>query len=49
MPPTSPSDGAFTIAGTDRAMPILQVAQMSFIYIGFRSSQSTQSTAWLSR
>src|SRR5258708_13578405 len=25
------ADGTFTIAGTDRAMPILQVAQMSFI------------------
>jgi len=27
-------DGAFTIAGTDRSMPIGQVAQMSFIPVG---------------
>jgi carbon-monoxide dehydrogenase large subunit len=31
------ADGAFTIAGTDRAMPILQVAQMSFIPVGLPS------------
>ena len=29
-----PNGGNFTIAGTDRAMPIAQVAQMSFIPIG---------------
>src|SRR6266849_3785163 len=29
--------GAFTIAGTDRSMPILQVAQMSFIRVGLPS------------
>ena len=28
------ADGAFTIAGTDRSMPIAQVAQMSFIPVG---------------
>ena len=28
------ADGAFTIAGTDRSMPIEQVAQMSFIPVG---------------
>ena len=28
------ADGAFTIAGTDRSMPIGQVAQMSFIPVG---------------
>jgi aerobic carbon-monoxide dehydrogenase large subunit len=28
------ADGTFTIAGTDKAMPIAQVAQMSFIPIG---------------
>ncbi|MFL5269756.1 MAG: xanthine dehydrogenase family protein molybdopterin-binding subunit, partial [Stellaceae bacterium] len=31
------ADGAFTIAGTDRAMPIGQVAQMSFIPMGLPS------------
>ncbi len=31
------ADGAFTIAGTDRAMPIGQVAQMSFIPVGLPS------------
>jgi aerobic carbon-monoxide dehydrogenase large subunit len=31
------ADGTFTIAGTDRAMPILQVAQMSFIPVGLPS------------
>src|SRR5262249_61398676 len=31
------ADGAFTIAGTDRAMPIGQVAQMSFIPVGIPS------------
>jgi len=31
------ADGAFTIAGTDRSMPILQVAQMSFIRVGLPS------------
>src|SRR6516164_5471460 len=31
------ADGAFTIAGTDRSMPIAQVAQMSFIPIGLPS------------
>jgi carbon-monoxide dehydrogenase large subunit len=31
------ADGAFTIAGTDRAMPILQVAQMSFLPVGLPS------------
>jgi carbon-monoxide dehydrogenase large subunit len=31
------ADGAFTIAGTDRSMPIEQVAQMSFIPIGLPS------------
>jgi len=31
------ADGAFTIAGTDRSMPILQVAQMSFIPVGLPS------------
>ena len=31
------ADGNFTIAGTDRAMPILQVAQMSFIPVGLPS------------
>ncbi len=30
-------DGAFTIAGTDRSMPIGQVAQMSFIPVGLPS------------
>jgi carbon-monoxide dehydrogenase large subunit len=30
-------DGAFTIAGTDRSMPIEQVAQMSFIPVGLPS------------
>src|SRR5204862_1824817 len=29
--------GNFTIAGTDRSMPILQVAQMSFIPVGLPS------------
>ena len=28
------ADGAFTISGTDRSMPITQVAQMSFIPVG---------------
>jgi carbon-monoxide dehydrogenase large subunit len=31
------ADGTFTIAGTDRSMPILQVAQMSFIPVGLPS------------
>jgi aerobic carbon-monoxide dehydrogenase large subunit len=31
------ADGAFTISGTDRSMPILQVAQMSFIPVGLPS------------
>jgi aerobic carbon-monoxide dehydrogenase large subunit len=31
------ADGAFTIAGTDRAMPIGKVAQMSFIPVGLPS------------
>jgi carbon-monoxide dehydrogenase large subunit len=31
------ADGAFTIAGTDRSMPIQQVAQMSFIPVGLPS------------
>src|SRR5271168_1495621 len=31
------ADGAFTIAGTDRLMPIGQVAQMSFIPVGLPS------------
>jgi aerobic carbon-monoxide dehydrogenase large subunit len=31
------ADGVFTIAGTDRAMPIGQVAQMSFIPVGLPS------------
>ena len=31
------ADGVFTIAGTDRSMPILQVAQMSFIPVGLPS------------
>jgi carbon-monoxide dehydrogenase large subunit len=31
------ADGAFTIAGTDRSMPIIQVAQMSFIPVGLPS------------
>jgi aerobic carbon-monoxide dehydrogenase large subunit len=31
------ADGQFTIAGTDRAMPIEQVAQMSFIPVGLPS------------
>jgi aerobic carbon-monoxide dehydrogenase large subunit len=31
------ADGVFTIAGTDRAMPIGQVAQMSFIPVGVPS------------
>ena len=31
------ADGAFTISGTDRAMPITQVAQMSFIPVGLPS------------
>jgi aerobic carbon-monoxide dehydrogenase large subunit len=31
------ADGAFTIAGTDRAMPIGQLAQMSFIPVGLPS------------
>jgi aerobic carbon-monoxide dehydrogenase large subunit len=31
------ADGAFTIAGTDRSMPIQQVAQMSFIPMGLPS------------
>jgi aerobic carbon-monoxide dehydrogenase large subunit len=31
------ADGAFTIAGTDRSMPIEQIAQMSFIPVGLPS------------
>ena len=31
------ADGAFTIAGTDRSMPIEEVAQMSFIPVGLPS------------
>jgi aerobic carbon-monoxide dehydrogenase large subunit len=31
------AEGAFTISGTDRSMPILQVAQMSFIPVGLPS------------
>src|SRR6266567_7442563 len=31
------ADGAFTIAGTDRSMPIGQIAQMSFIPVGLPS------------
>jgi carbon-monoxide dehydrogenase large subunit len=31
------ANGAFTIAGTDRSMPIAQVAQMSFIPVGLPS------------
>jgi carbon-monoxide dehydrogenase large subunit len=31
------ADGAFTIAGTDRSLPIEQVAQMSFIPVGLPS------------
>ncbi len=31
------ADGSFTIAGTDRSMPIAQVAQMSFIPVGLPS------------
>jgi carbon-monoxide dehydrogenase large subunit len=31
------ADGAFTIAGTDRTMPIIQIAQMSFIPVGLPS------------
>src|SRR5271169_3232573 len=31
-------NGAFTIAGTDRLMPIGQVAQMSFIPVGLPSA-----------
>jgi carbon-monoxide dehydrogenase large subunit len=31
------ADGTFTIDGTDRSMPILQVAQMSFIPVGLPS------------
>jgi carbon-monoxide dehydrogenase large subunit len=31
------ADGAFTIAGTDRSMPIGQIAQMSFIPMGLPS------------
>jgi aerobic carbon-monoxide dehydrogenase large subunit len=31
------ADGKFTIAGTDRSMPITQVAQMSFIPVGLPS------------
>src|SRR5712692_4642735 len=31
------ADGAFTIAGTDRSMPIGQIAQMSFIPMGLSS------------
>ena len=31
------ADGSFTIAGTDRSMPILQVARMSFIPLGLPS------------
>ena len=31
------ADGSFTIAGTDRSMPILQVARMSFIPVGLPS------------
>ena len=37
MPPTSLLPTAFTIAGTDRSMPIGQVAQMSFIPVGLPS------------
>ena len=32
------ADGAFTIAGTDRSMPIEQVARMSFIPVGLPSA-----------
>jgi carbon-monoxide dehydrogenase large subunit len=32
------ADGTFTIAGTDRSMPIEQVAQMSFVPVGLPSS-----------
>jgi aerobic carbon-monoxide dehydrogenase large subunit len=32
------ADGTFTIAGTDRSMPIEQVAQMSFIPVGLPSA-----------
>jgi aerobic carbon-monoxide dehydrogenase large subunit len=32
------ADGAFTISGTDRSMPIGQVAQMSFIPVGVTSA-----------
>jgi aerobic carbon-monoxide dehydrogenase large subunit len=32
------ADGAFTISGTDRSMPIGQVAQMSFIPVGLPSA-----------
>jgi len=31
------NDGKFTVAGTDKAMPIVQVAQMSFIPVGLPS------------
>src|SRR5207248_11340142 len=31
------ADGTFTIAGTDRSMPIGQIAQMSFIPVGLPS------------
>ena len=31
------ADGVFTIAGTDRSMPIGQVTQMSFIPVGLPS------------
>jgi carbon-monoxide dehydrogenase large subunit len=31
------AEGAFTIVGTDRSMPIAQVAQMSFIPVGLPS------------
>jgi carbon-monoxide dehydrogenase large subunit len=31
------ADGAFTIAGTDRSMPIMQLAQMSFTPVGLPS------------
>ena len=34
-------DGAFTIAGTDRSMPIGQVAQMSFIPVGLPSDSAS--------
>jgi aerobic carbon-monoxide dehydrogenase large subunit len=34
------ADGAFTIAGTDRSMPIGQVAQVSFIPVGLPSELS---------